>query len=207
MIETSNEGCRWSGLLYRRAFLRQHRFGEPRLIARTQWQYRIVEIVMGGCAAFLRARHCRCQSRYRGPGLPLEETGEIFSAHAQQQVAPDVALADKRCRGGRRNLGFGRCIGGQRIAPLGSDAATQSSRYKSTIRLMTRIALSRPRKQYRVTYIRRAAPPGNTRSASTPGRLPLIADGPAAAERSADDKMRVVTVLRSPGAPRQLTVW
>ena len=47
MIETSNEGCRWSGLLYRRAFLRQHRFGEPRLIARTQWQYRIVEIVMG----------------------------------------------------------------------------------------------------------------------------------------------------------------
>jgi hypothetical protein len=64
------------------------------------------------------------------PGLPFEETGEIFSAHAQQQVAPDVALADKRCRGGRRNLGFGRCIGGQRIAPLGSDAATQSSRYK-----------------------------------------------------------------------------
>ena len=46
VVEPSNEGCRWSGLLYRRAFLRQHRFGEPRLIARTQWQYRIVEIVM-----------------------------------------------------------------------------------------------------------------------------------------------------------------
>src|SRR5258708_9844169 len=71
---------------------------------------------------------------------------------------------------------------------------------------MTRIALSRLRKQYRVTYIRRAAPPRNRRSVSTPGRLPLIADRPAAAERSADDKMRVVTVLRSPGALRQLTV-
>jgi hypothetical protein len=58
-----------------------------------------------------------------------------------------------------------------------------------------------------VIYIRRAAPPRNRRSASTPGRLPLIADRPAAAERSADEKMRVVTVLRSPGAPRQLTVW
>src|SRR6266851_745492 len=28
------------------AFLRQHRFGEPSPIARTQWQYRVVEIVM-----------------------------------------------------------------------------------------------------------------------------------------------------------------
>jgi hypothetical protein len=46
------------------------------------------------------------------PGLPLERIVEIFSAHARQQVAPDFALVDERCRGGCGNLGFGRGIDG-----------------------------------------------------------------------------------------------
>jgi hypothetical protein len=46
VVEPGSAGCRWSRPPYRRAFLRQHLFGEPRLIARTQWQYRVVEVVM-----------------------------------------------------------------------------------------------------------------------------------------------------------------
>ena len=46
MVEPSDEGCRWSRLPYYRAFLRQHLFGEPSPIARTQWQHGVVEIVM-----------------------------------------------------------------------------------------------------------------------------------------------------------------
>ena len=46
VVEPSDEGCRWSRLPYYRAFLRQHLFGEPSPIARTQWQHGVVEIVM-----------------------------------------------------------------------------------------------------------------------------------------------------------------
>jgi hypothetical protein len=126
VVEPGSAGCRWSRPPYRRAFLRQHLFGEPRLIARTQWQYRVAEVIMR-VVQYSSALGVAVANPDIGPGLPLEETGEIFSTHAGRQVAPDIALADERCRGGCPNLGFGRGVDGQRIAPLGSDAATQSS--------------------------------------------------------------------------------
>src|SRR6516165_7113383 len=100
---------------------RQDRFSEPHPIARTQWQYRVIEIVVRAVQhpPVLRAAVADPDI---GTWLFFEETGEVLRGHTRQRVAFDIVVTDQGSGRIGGDLRFGCGIDRWRVTALVSQA-------------------------------------------------------------------------------------
>src|SRR5713226_1975147 len=93
--------------------LRQRRLDEPRPIGRAERQDIVVEVVAGmvEILAVLAVADPHVAARPR-----LQHEGEILGAHAGQDIASDIALADDLLEHAGGKLGLRRGVDGRRVA-------------------------------------------------------------------------------------------